>query len=69
MYKDERGYIITEQELQSEYNDLKQSGETDCRTFSEYIRECCGKNGTLEKISWKTCWQTQKYLLSYMRNK
>lgn len=51
MYKDERGYIITEQELQTEFNDLKQSGETDCRTFSEYIRECCGKNGTLEKIS------------------
>lgn len=49
LYYDERGYIITKSELRKSYSELKANGETDCKTYEEYVRECCGKNGTLEK--------------------
>ena len=50
MYLDERGYYISEKELQQSYAELKANGETDCETYEEYVKECCGKNGTLEKV-------------------
>ena len=50
MFEDERGQIITESELNAEFTDLKVTGETDCETFEQYVKECCGKNGTLTRI-------------------
>lgn len=50
MFEDERGYTITEEELKAEYEELKQNGETDCKTFGQYVAECTGKNGTLTRI-------------------
>ena len=46
IYLDERGEIVTEEELKECYNNLKASGEFD-GTFYQYIEECTGKNGTL----------------------
>lgn len=50
MYYDERGYIIIESELRKSFEELKANGETDCETYEEYVRECCEKNGTLERV-------------------
>lgn len=49
MYEDERGWIITEEELKASFEELRANGETDCETFSQYVRECCGKNGTITR--------------------
>ena len=49
-FKDERGYYITDKELHDSYEILKASGDTDCETYDDYVRECCGKNGTLTAI-------------------
>jgi hypothetical protein len=48
-YDVEHDLFITATELENEFNELKKSGGTDCKTFSEYVRECTSKNGTLEK--------------------
>jgi hypothetical protein len=50
LYYDERGYFLTESELHKSFAELKANDETDCETYAEYVRECCGKNGTLEKV-------------------
>ena len=50
IYYDERGYIIIESELRKSFEELKANGETDCKTYEEYVREYCEKNGTLEKV-------------------
>lgn len=50
MYFDERGVYISEAELKQSYAVLKANGETDCKIYAEYIKECCGKNGTLTKV-------------------
>ena len=50
MYEDERGYTYTEEELKASFDELRANGETDCDTFEQYIKECCGKNGTLTRI-------------------
>ena len=49
-YLDERGEIITEKQLYLEYLDLSQEEKND-KSFNDYIKECCNKNGTLTKIS------------------
>lgn len=46
----ETGNIITEKELYSEWKILFENAETDSNSFSEYIRNCTDKNGTLEII-------------------
>lgn len=46
-YRDERGEIITKDQLYDEYKELKRYEEM---SFTEYVRECCGKNGTLEEV-------------------
>ena len=46
----ENDVIITEAELQAEYEELWQNDETCCESFEVYVRECTGKNGTLEVI-------------------
>lgn len=48
-YLDERGEIITEKQLYLEYLNLSNDERID-KDFKDYIRECCGKNGTLTKI-------------------
>ena len=50
MYKDERGYLISEDELKKSYNELKRNGDTEAETYEDYVRNCCDKNGTLTKM-------------------
>ena len=51
MFWDERGYTVNEDQLQAEFNDLKQSGNIDAgRNFNDYVKECTGKHGTLEEV-------------------
>jgi hypothetical protein len=47
LYRDERGEIITKNQLYDEYKELKRYEEM---TFTQYVRECCSKNGTLEEV-------------------
>jgi hypothetical protein len=49
MYIDERGYELTDEDLQAEYTSLRANNETDCETYSQYVSECCGKHGTLTR--------------------
>lgn len=49
-YDTETGKTITENELHSEYLTLLETGEIDEKSFADYVKECTGKNGTLEKI-------------------
>lgn len=51
-YRDtETGNIITEEELQTEFEELKSGSPEEYNyTFSEYIRNCTAKNGFLEEI-------------------
>ncbi len=50
IFEDENGTYYTELELRASFEELKASGDTDCPTFPDYVKECCGKNGTLTKI-------------------
>ena len=50
MYEDERGWIISENELRKSYLELKSSGDTEAETYEDYVRNCCDKDGTLTKI-------------------
>ena len=49
-YDVENEVIITEAELRTSYEELRRNDETDCASFEVYVRECTGKNGTLEVI-------------------
>ena len=49
LYKDiETNEVLTIEQLQSEYTELKANNNTECETFKEYLASCL--NGTLEKI-------------------
>lgn len=50
MYYDERGYFLTDAELRKSFEELKANGETECVTYEQYLTECCGKNGALERV-------------------
>lgn len=50
-YDTESGEILTETELQMEFEILRDSGEIISETFAEYYRNCTGKNGTLIEIN------------------
>ena len=53
IYRDEYGYIITEEELRDEFEFFRKRGETEAKNFVEYVRNCTDKNGTLEEITIK----------------
>ena len=60
IFWDERGYTVNEDQLQAEFNDLKQSGNIDAdRNFKDYVKECTGKHGTLKEV--KNAIQSQNY--------
>ena len=42
--------VVTEEQLRGEYEELVQSGELEDCTFWQFLRDCTGKNGTLEVI-------------------
>ena len=46
----EHNTVITVNELFTEWKELVNECGTDCATFTDYIRECTSKNGTLEII-------------------
>lgn len=50
-FREENGNIITEDELEKEFNKLKKTGDTEAETFAEYKRNCLEKNGTLEIVA------------------
>jgi len=50
-YIDERGSVLTEEELQKEFETLKKTGGTDAENFGQYLNNCLDKNGTLEKVA------------------
>ena len=50
-YDIETEEIITEEDLEKEYNDLKKTGDTEAATFNDYLINCTSKNGTLEEIA------------------
>ena len=43
----ESGSVISAADLETEYNSLFADGETECKTFTEYVRACTCKNGCL----------------------
>lgn len=47
IYADERGFYMTESELLQYWQ--CEADHEDYPRFSEYLRECCGKNGSLTK--------------------
>lgn len=51
IFEDERGWLVTEDELRRDFEELKREEpeETDY-TFEEYLAMCTGKNGTLTEI-------------------
>jgi ABC-type Zn uptake system ZnuABC Zn-binding protein ZnuA len=50
-FLDERGYIITLDELQKEFIELQQENPDEYNySFNEYIKNCTCKNGTLTEI-------------------
>ena len=50
-YRDiETKEIISETELEKEFETLRKNGETETETFVDYIKNCTSKNGTLERI-------------------
>ena len=46
-YIDERGYKLTRNQLYDEYKELRKYEEM---TFTQYVKECCSKNGTLTEV-------------------
>ena len=49
-YDIETNEIITEKELYFEFLELKKYNDTESKNFSDYIRNCTDKNGTLKVI-------------------
>ena len=49
-YDIESGETLSEEELEREYKQLYENGETETPTFSDYLKNCLSKNGTLEII-------------------
>lgn len=47
VFRDERGQVLTQDELLLEFLHLDAKGETDCENILEYIESCTGKDGTL----------------------
>ncbi len=43
--------VFTEDELRKEFEILKANGETDAENFGQYLTNCLGKNGSLEKVA------------------
>jgi len=50
LFYDERDEIVTEEQLENSYKELKASGEF-AGTFEAYLKDCCSKNGTLTEIT------------------
>lgn len=51
LFKDERGHLITEQELRQEFGLLKLiDPDSYDYSFENYIRNCTDKNGTLTEL-------------------
>lgn len=51
MYRDiESGEILTIEQLEREYKELRANGETETETFAGYILNCTSKNGTLRAL-------------------
>ena len=46
----ESGEVITISQLKAEYEDLRDSGETEAETFSDYLANCLDQDGFLEEI-------------------
>ena len=55
MFWDERGWFLTDYELEEEFNELKEKGETDAETYTDYVRNCTSKNGTLRQCDNMFC--------------
>lgn len=49
-YDTEHGVAVTEGELRREWEDVRLDGEHDGWTYADYVAECCGGNGTLERV-------------------
>lgn len=49
VYADERGFYVTESELLQYWQ--HETDHEDYPTFADYLKEICGKNGTLTKVS------------------
>lgn len=52
--------LISESELEKEFNELFKNDQTDCETFQEYVKEATSKNGTLTE-EWETDGNIQIY--------
>lgn len=49
-YDTETREVVTEKELYFEFLDLKKHNDTECKNFSDYVKNCTDGNGTLEII-------------------
>jgi hypothetical protein len=46
----ETGEVLTLADLEKEYKFLFSAGETEANSFSDYLKNCTSKNGTLERL-------------------
>ena len=46
----ESGAVISAADLETEYKTLFAAGDTECKTYTEYVRACTGKHGTLVAV-------------------
>lgn len=46
----ESGAVISASDLEKEYNALFAAGETECKTYTEYVHACTSKHGSLVSI-------------------
>jgi hypothetical protein len=51
VFRDERGQVLTEDELLLEFLHLDAKGETDCEDIMQYKDSCTGKDGTLTEYN------------------
>ena len=50
-FLDERGYIVTEDTLRAEFDEMnKDGGNLDGITFEQFVQNCTDKNGSLTEV-------------------
>ena len=51
VYYDEAGFFVTKTDVKKNFDELLKFDPSVEMTFNDYLFDCCGKNGSLTKIS------------------
>ena len=49
-YDFEHDEVLTLTQLEAEYKELKEAGETEAETFKDYLTNCLSNDGCLEEL-------------------